>query len=55
MKQTITLYADEGMILTDGKNYGTIIYLAEGITPDNIKEITLEEYNKIIKEDNIEI
>lgn len=44
MKQTITLYADEGMILTDGKDFGKIIYLAEGEDKDKYREITEEEY-----------
>ena len=49
MKTMITLYAEEGMILTDGKNYGTTMQLAEGLTADNIREITIEEYNNIIE------
>lgn len=44
MKQTITLYADEGMILTDGKDFGKIIYLAECEDKDKYREITEEEY-----------
>lgn len=50
MKQTITLYADEGMILTDGKDFGTIIYLAEGEDKDKYREITEEEYQAMTKE-----
>lgn len=49
MKKMITLYADEGMILTDGENYGTTMQLAEGRTAEGIKEITEEEYNKILE------
>ena len=55
MRKMITLYADEGMILTDGKNYGTTMQLEEGRTGDDITEITFEEYNKIIENNNIEI
>lgn len=51
MKSMITLYADEGMILTDGENYGTTIQLAEGRSPDEFTEITNEEYEKILKDD----
>lgn len=47
MKQTITLYADEGMILTNGENYGRIIYLAEGEDKDKYREITETEYEKL--------
>ena len=39
--------ASEGMILTDGKTYGTEVYLAEGIDETQFKEITLEEYFKL--------
>ena len=38
--------AREGYILTDGKTYGTIIYLAEGVDKTAFKEITEEEYNE---------
>ena len=49
MKTMITLYADEGMILTDGENFGTTMQLAENRTADGIKEITMEEYNNIVE------
>ena len=49
MKSMTTLYADEGMILTDGEIYGTTMQLAEGRTADGIKEISLEEYDEILE------
>jgi hypothetical protein len=49
MKSMTTLYADNGMILTDGEIYGTTIQLAEGKIADGIREISLEEYNAILK------
>lgn len=48
----IKLTASEGMILTDGENYGKIIYLAEGISPDNYHEITEAEYSAILEEED---
>ena len=51
MKSMITLYADEGMILTDGENFGTTMQLAEDRTADGIKEISMEEYEQILKEE----
>lgn len=47
MKTMITIYADEGMVLKDGDNYGTTMQLAEGRDAEGIKEITIEEYNEI--------
>ena len=49
MKSMTTLYADEGMILTDGENYGTTMQLAEGRIADDIREISMEEYNNILE------
>lgn len=50
MKKMTTLYADEGMILTDGEHYGTTISLAEGENGDTYREITKAEYEQKIKE-----
>ena len=54
MKKMITLYADEGMVLTDGENYGTTISLAVGQAEDKYYEITNEEYNKILESETKE-
>lgn len=43
------LRADEGMIYTDGNTYGSIIYLAEGMSADNFYQITLSEYEEKFK------
>ena len=48
MAERITLIADEGYVYTDGKIYGSVIYLAEGVSAENFKQITLEEYNEIM-------
>ncbi len=51
MKKRITLYADSGMILTDGEVYGTTIQLAEGKTEEDFREITKEEYETILEKE----
>ncbi len=50
MKTRITLYADEGMVLTDGENYGTTIHLEVGVDGKEYREITKKEYEKIKEE-----
>ena len=54
MNNRIILTADEGYVYTDGKIYGTVIYLAEGVSADNVRQITLEEYNEIMNPDEDE-
>ena len=50
MKQRITLYADSGMVLTDGEHYGTVIHLALDAEAESYHEITREEYERILAE-----
>lgn len=50
----IKLTASEGMVLTDGTNYGKIVYLAEGQSPDTFREITEEEFQKHLAEQAFE-
>lgn len=50
MKSRLTIYADEGKILTDGEIFGRIIHLADGEDASKYYEITEEEYNSIINE-----
>ena len=51
MKTRTILYADEGMIITDGEIYGEAIFVAEGQSEDVFSEITKEEYEDILKEE----
>ena len=46
--QTV-LRASEGHKLTNGTAYGSSIVLGAGDSPDNWHEITVEEYNGIMK------
>lgn len=50
MKTRTTLYADEGMILTDGEHFGKIVHLEVGADASAWHEITMEEYRTIIAE-----
>ena len=54
MRKMITIYADEGKILTNGTNYGTTISLADGVSDEGYYEITKEEYERILTEDSEE-
>lgn len=48
MKVRTVLYADEGTVLTNGTNYGTIIWLAEGVSPDEYHTIPRKEYETLL-------
>ena len=50
MKKRITLTADEGKVITNGKRYGKIIYLWADEIPEDFYEIPEEEYNAIMAE-----
>lgn len=51
MKERITLYADDGMVLTNGTDYGKIVTLAVGANATDWREITEEEYNALQPEE----
>lgn len=56
-KETITrikLTASEGHMLTNGENFGRIVYLASGDEGEKWYEITDKEYKKIVKEKEAE-
>ena len=49
--EVIKLTPSEGMVLTNGETYGLVeVYLGCNDSPDNWREITVEEYNTIIAE-----
>ena len=47
------LKASDGMILTNGEIYGSEIYLAEGMDASSFREITTEEYENIMKTEEL--
>lgn len=51
MKSRMIIYADDGMILTNGEIYGKQILLANGMDIDSFYEITEEEYKKKMEEE----
>ena len=48
--ERVILKAKDGYVYTNGTDYGKIIYLANGTNPEDYYEITEEEYNKILEE-----
>lgn len=44
------LYAHDGMIYTNGEVYGVQIHLADGVDRNSFYEITMEEYDRILAE-----
>lgn len=50
MKTRKVLYADEGMVLTNGETYGKVIFLADGVSEGDFHEITDTEYERILAE-----
>lgn len=51
MERTI-LKANDGKVLTDGKIYGKIIYLAQGMDADSFYEISDEEYLEVVRQED---
>lgn len=51
----VMLKADEGKVLTNDTVYGRVIILGNGDSADNYREITAEEYNEYLKQQEDEI
>ena len=48
MTTRTTLYAEDGMIWTDGIHFGSIIHLAVGADASLYRKITVKEYEEIL-------
>lgn len=51
---TIKLTASDGMMLTDGENYGKEVFLAEDADPSKWHEITVAEYEEAMRAEQAE-
>lgn len=49
MKIRTVLCADEGTVLTNGTDYGVVIWLAEGESPNSYHPIPRVEYDSILE------
>ena len=49
MAERTVLYADDGMVLTDGTNYGRVVWLAVDADPSVFYQITEAEFNNIVE------
>lgn len=47
---TTVLTADEGLVLTNGQAYGSTVWLAPSDSPDNWREITEAEAERMMAE-----
>lgn len=51
LEQDDIITAPEGYVFTNGRVYGKVIRLAVGMSKDDFYEITEEEYNRLMSED----
>lgn len=47
MQERKILIADEGKVLTNGTQYGKVVFLAVGASADEYREISNEEYEDV--------
>ncbi len=50
MKTRQILYAEEGMVLTDGKTFGDVMFPGDDVDISSIREITKEEHIRLLQE-----
>lgn len=43
------IVANEGMVFTNGEIYGSIIYLADGLSDEGFYQITRETYEQLME------
>lgn len=53
--KAIRLEADKGKILTDGKTYGSVVFLGSEKKANEFYEIPKEEYDRIMAEQEEEV
>ncbi len=51
MRTRVVLFADPDTVLTNGTDYGTIIWLADGVSPDGYYSIPKAEYDAIMAQE----
>ena len=49
--KTVKLVASDGMVLTNGKAFGRVVFLAKNDSPDNWDEVTEAEYEASMETD----
>lgn len=49
------LIAEQGYLWTNGEIYGSIIYLAEGVSKDSFYLVTFEEYEQMKEQEEMEV
>ena len=54
MRKKVTLFADKGMVITDGENFGTTVDVEINGDESKYYEITQEEYNEMQKKRDAE-
>jgi hypothetical protein len=51
IEEQIVLKAEEGKVLTNGTDFGKVVYVGKNDSQNNWQEITIEEANELQKEE----